>query len=63
MVWLQENVMERKVILPVWHKIDESYIRQFSPTLADSIIEILELGDEEYTKLRSMALQKAKKYS
>jgi len=26
-----------KVVLPVWHNVDERYIRQFSPTLADKV--------------------------
>jgi hypothetical protein len=33
-----------KVILPVWHKVNRDYIRQYSPTLADVLGAITEHG-------------------
>jgi len=34
----------KKVILPVWHKIDRDYVLQFSPTLADRLAVSTENG-------------------
>ena len=31
------EVNGKKVILPVWHKVDFEAVRQFSPTLADKL--------------------------
>ncbi|MGB8656673.1 MAG: toll/interleukin-1 receptor domain-containing protein [Candidatus Zixiibacteriota bacterium] len=34
---VQREVQGRKVILPVWHKVDHSFIVRYSPTLADKM--------------------------
>jgi len=54
----------KKVILPIWHNVDEKYVIKFSPTLADRvavpttkginsiIVEILKVVEPSNTELR-----------
>jgi hypothetical protein len=48
-----------KVILPVWHEIDQHYIADRSPTLADRLGVKTSLGTEEVAAKLSEALERA----
>lgn len=48
-----------KVILPVWHGIDQNYLVQFSPTLADRLGASTDLGIEHVADQVSAALRRA----
>jgi hypothetical protein len=39
-----------KIILPVWHNVDEPYVRRFSPTLADRVAVSTQRGLESVVK-------------
>jgi len=40
----------KKVILPVWHKVDESVVRRYSPTLADRVAARTSKGVDSVVK-------------
>lgn len=41
---VQKEMQGRKVILPIWHGIDQPYVMQFSPTLADKVATSTDKG-------------------
>jgi hypothetical protein len=55
----REVVAGTKVILPVWHEIDQLYISERSPTLADRLGAATSLGIDEVAVKLSEALERA----
>jgi hypothetical protein len=53
----REVVAGTKVILPVWHGVDQNYLVQFSPTLADRLGASTDLGIEYVAEQVSAALR------
>lgn len=50
---------ERKVILPVWHNVDQHYLAERAPILADRLGASTSLGIEEVADQLSRALERA----
>jgi len=50
----------KKVILPVWHKINREYVLKFSPTLADRVAVLTEEGINKVVKEVSRAVKRAR---
>ena len=41
------EIQGRKVVLPVWHNVNEEYVRRYSPTLADRYAALTQKGLDE----------------
>ena len=51
------EIDEKKVILPLWHKVDRAYVARFSPTLADRLAVSTGKGINEIVKAISRAVR------
>ena len=51
------EIDEKKVILPVWHKVDRAYVAKFSPSLADRLAVSTMEGINEIVKAVSRAVR------
>ena len=57
-IFTREVVEEKRVVLPVWHRVSVKDVYKYSPILADTVAVKWELGLEEVARRLSRAIQK-----